>query len=67
MGDYLTTAEIAQRYRTADSTVRYWRMIGYGPRGTKCGRKVLYPLAEVERFDAGLAAPAAEKSAEGAA
>lgn len=52
---YLNTAEVAKRYRTTDSTVRYWRMIGYGPRGVKCGRRILYALAEIERFDRELA------------
>lgn len=51
MGEYLTTAEVAERYRTADATVRYWRHTGYGPRGVKIGRRVLYPRAEIERFD----------------
>ncbi len=37
-------------------------MIDYGPLGTKCGRKVLYPVADAE-----LTALAAEKSADGAA
>lgn len=55
MSDYLTGAEVAKRYRTADSTVRYWRMIGYGPKGVKVGRRVLYPVAEIERFDEQLA------------
>lgn len=52
MSDYLTTAEVAEHYRTAAETVRYWRYVGYGPRGAKVGRKVLYPRAEIERFDA---------------
>lgn len=52
---YLVTAELAERYRTAESTIRYWRMIGYGPKGVKVGRKVLYPIDEVERFDKVLA------------
>ncbi|WP_208637476.1 helix-turn-helix transcriptional regulator [Amycolatopsis echigonensis] len=50
------TEELAARFRTADSTIRYWRMIGYGPRGVKVGRRVLYSLAEVEKFEAELAA-----------
>lgn len=54
MSGYLTTAEVAQRYRTAESTVRYWRHIGYGPRGVKVGRRVLYGEAELVRFDQGL-------------
>ena len=58
---YLTTAEVAQRYRAAESTVRYWRTLDppYGPRGALVGRRVLYPIAEVERFDRAIAAVAA--------
>ncbi|WP_344131356.1 helix-turn-helix domain-containing protein [Saccharopolyspora halophila] len=52
---YLTTAEVAERYRTTLNTVRYWRHIGYGPKGVKVGRKVLYAAAELDRFDAELA------------
>jgi hypothetical protein len=48
---YLTTAEVAQRYRAAESTVRYWRHVGYGPRGVKVGRRVLYLESELARFD----------------
>ncbi|MFF4846661.1 helix-turn-helix domain-containing protein [Streptomyces sp. NPDC001194] len=48
---YLTTAEVAERYRTAESTVRYWRHVGYGPRGVKVGRRVLYSESELARFD----------------
>lgn len=63
MTDYLTTAEVAERYRTKDATVRYWRMTDYGPRGVKVGRRVLYPLAEIERFDAELAAQTTKDAA----
>lgn len=48
---WLTTEELAQRLRTAPGTVRYWRHAGKGPRGTKFGRRVLYDLAEVERWE----------------
>ncbi|MFF4817295.1 helix-turn-helix transcriptional regulator [Kitasatospora sp. NPDC001309] len=51
MDRYLTTAEVAHRYRTAESTVRYWRHTGYGPRGVKVGRRVLYLESELARFD----------------
>jgi hypothetical protein len=54
MDRYATTAEVADRYRTSTGTVRYWRHIGYGPRGVKVGRRVLYPVAELERWDAEL-------------
>lgn len=65
MPEYLTTAEVATRYRTAESTVRYWRTLSppYGPRGTLVGRRVLYPIAEIERFDQELAAKTAAESA----
>jgi len=48
---YLTLAEVAEHYRTTEGTVRYWRHRGTGPRGVKVGTRVLFPLAEVERFD----------------
>lgn len=60
MTHYLTTAEVAAHYRTAEGTVRYWRLTGYGPKGTKVGRRYLYSEAEVRRFDAELAAKVAE-------
>lgn len=56
MDRYLTTAEVAERYRTAESTVRYWRHIGTGPNGVRIGRRVLYLESELQRFDAQLAA-----------
>lgn len=53
---YLTTAEVAEHYRTAPSTIRYWRHIGYGPRGVRVRGKVLYPVDEIARHDAALRA-----------
>ncbi|MFF7490221.1 helix-turn-helix transcriptional regulator [Streptomyces luteogriseus] len=52
---YLTTSEVAECYRTAESTVRYWRQIGKGPRGIKIGKRVLYPEAELLRYERVLA------------
>jgi hypothetical protein len=49
--EYLTLREIAERYRTTEAVVRYWRHTGYGPKGVKVGARVLYPIAEVQRFD----------------
>jgi len=46
----LTTNEVAELSRTSPATVRYWRHIGYGPRGRKVGRRVLYERSEVESF-----------------
>ncbi len=47
---YLTTTDLAELFRTSPETVRYWRHIGYGPKGRKVGRKVLYERSEVEAF-----------------
>lgn len=55
---FFTTDDVAERYRTAPGTVRYWRHIGYGPGSTKVGRRHLYPEAEIRRFDAELIARA---------
>jgi len=46
----LTTDEVAELYRTSPATVRYWRHIGYGPKGRKVGRRVLYERSKVEAF-----------------
>jgi Helix-turn-helix domain len=51
---WLTSNEVAARLRQPESTVRYWRMQGRGPRGTRIGRRVLYRTSEVERFEAEL-------------
>lgn len=48
---FLTTAEVAARYRTASSTVRYWRHIGAGPKGLLVGRRVLYRESELTRWE----------------
>jgi len=47
---YLTTRDLAELFRTSPDTVRYWRHIGYGPKGRKVGRRVLYERSEVEDF-----------------
>ena len=56
--EYLNTAEVAELARTTDSTVRYWRHIGYGPRGFVVGRRVLYRAADVLTWLSGLYAEA---------
>lgn len=50
IGRFLDTNEVAQVFRTSADTVRYWRHIGYGPRGTRIGRRVLYREADVAGF-----------------
>lgn len=55
---FYTTDEVAERYRTVPGTVRWWRHTGYGPKGVRVGRRVLYPEAEIKRFDAKVKAEA---------
>lgn len=46
---YLTPEELSRRLRGAISvrTLANWRCVRQGPRFTKAGGKILYPLAEV--------------------
>lgn len=48
---HLTTHETAARLRVRVTTLANWRVSGFGPRFIKVGRKVLYPLAEIEAFE----------------
>jgi len=50
MEAYLTTQEVAARFRTPIETVRYWRQQGQGPASFKVGRRVLYRREDVERW-----------------
>ena len=50
--EYLTTEEMAERYRTVPSVIRHWRQVGYGPAGVRVGKRVLYPRELVQAFDA---------------
>lgn len=61
---FLTTEEVAARYRTSPATVRWWRQVGnYGPKGIKVGRRVLYSLANCEEFERQAEAQQAKASA----
>lgn len=48
---HLTTEDVAKRYQTHGVTVAKWRMEGRGPKFLKIGKRVLYPLAELERWE----------------
>jgi DNA-binding transcriptional MerR regulator len=49
---YYTSEELAERFRTRLSTIRYWRQIGTGPAGTRIGRRVLYAADDVAAWEA---------------
>jgi DNA-binding transcriptional MerR regulator len=44
---FFTITEMAELCRTNVATVRHWRKIGFGPRGVRVGRRVLYPRPAV--------------------
>lgn len=48
--DFLTSSEVALLVRAPESTVRYWRWQGTGPRSVKIGRRVLYRRDDVEQW-----------------
>lgn len=48
---YLTTEEVADRFRTSPGTVRYWRHVGKGPASFRLGARVLYDLDLVEAWE----------------
>jgi len=47
----LLPEEAADRLRLSKQTLANWRVAGTGPRFIKFGRRVLYPLAELEAFE----------------
>ena len=48
----LTEKELAARWRVSVRTLQNWRWMGRGPRFLKIGARVLYPIGEVEAFEA---------------
>jgi len=46
-----TPQEVADRWKISVNTLANWRVTGCGPRYIKFGRKVIYPLKELEAFE----------------
>lgn len=51
---YLTQSELSERWNGTIKvgTLRNWRNQGKGPSFVKLGSKAVYPLAEVEKYEA---------------
>ncbi|MFH5822244.1 helix-turn-helix transcriptional regulator [Georgenia sp. AZ-5] len=46
----LTLKEAAEMLRASESTLRYWRHLGVGPRSFKLGRRVVYAREDLDRW-----------------
>tara|TARA_R100000664_G_scaffold1197_1_gene3179 strand:+ start:185 stop:412 length:228 start_codon:yes stop_codon:yes gene_type:complete len=49
--DFITTAELAKRWRKSHRTLENWRVEGYGPSYSKIGGTVLYKIRDIEDFE----------------
>lgn len=49
---HLTTNELAERWGLHPGTLENWRSLGGGPKFLKIGRKVVYRIEEIEKFEA---------------
>ena len=45
---YLTSKELADRWRLSDQTLANWRSAGKGPPFVRVGSRVLYPIEGIE-------------------
>jgi DNA-binding transcriptional MerR regulator len=66
-GRYLTTDEVADRFRLHPDTLRVWRGEGRGPKWIKPGKNVLYSETELDRWERQLEREAAAATAGDAA
>jgi predicted DNA-binding transcriptional regulator AlpA len=48
---FLNQAELAERWRLSERTIEKWRSTGRGPQHLKLGRRVVYRLEDIERFE----------------
>lgn len=48
---FLTTKELAHRWRISPRTLEGWRDKGIGPRYNKIGNRVRYPIDAIERAE----------------
>lgn len=46
----LRLQEVSDRTGVPVETLRYWRKLGAGPRSYKLGKRVVYDVAEVDRW-----------------
>lgn len=49
---YLTSKEVAIRWKLTPETMKKWRCAGKSPPYRKLGGRILYKIEEIERFEA---------------
>jgi hypothetical protein len=49
--EFLTSKELATRWRLSDQTLANWRYAGKGPKFIRVGSRVLYPIETVQEFE----------------
>lgn len=49
---YLNQTDLARRWGISPRTLERWRNLGRGPRFCKIGSRCVYPLPEVESYEA---------------
>jgi hypothetical protein len=48
---YLTSKEVAVRWRLSDQTLANWRSAGKGPPFIRVGTRVLYPIEGIHAYE----------------
>lgn len=48
---YLTSKELADRWRLSDQTLANWRYAGKGPPFIRVGARVLYPIEGIHAYE----------------
>jgi hypothetical protein len=48
---YLTSKELADRWRLSDQTLANWRYAGKGPPFIRVGARVLYPIEGINAYE----------------
>jgi hypothetical protein len=49
--EFLTSKELATRWRLSDQTLANWRYAGKGPSFIRIGSRVLYPIETIQQFE----------------
>lgn len=50
MTEIFGTKQLAEKLNASVHSVRYWRTIGFGPRSTRIGSRVVYRRADVDAW-----------------